>query len=142
MSNTPQISTDVDAVFQTYPADARAAMMSLRALIFQVAAGNPAVGPLSETLKWGEPSYLTEKTKSGSTIRIAWNRANPDRAALYFNCKTTLVARIQEIYPDVFSYQGNRAIAYPVNGPMPREALAHCIEMTLLYHKNKRMQPT
>jgi len=140
MTSPPEIAPDVDAVFQTYPPKARAAMMSLRALIFDAARTNPAVGPLTETLKWGVPSYLTEATKSGSTIRIAWDRAEPAQATLYFNCKTTLVDRMREIYPDTFSYQSNRVAAYPISAA-PVDALTHCIEMALLYHHNKRTRP-
>lgn len=138
MTDLPAISPDVAAVFQTYSPKARIAMMSLRGLIFEVACANPAVGPLTETLKWGVPSYLTEKTKSGSTIRISWSAAEPDQAALYFNCKTTLVDRMRDVYPDTFAYQSNRVAAYSISTPMPREALMHCIEMALLYHRNRR----
>ena len=37
--------------------------MFLRQLIFETAAATEVVGELEETLKWGEPSYLTPKTK-------------------------------------------------------------------------------
>jgi len=41
------------------------------ALIFQTGKGHQGVGALQETLKWGQPSYLTPETKaaarSGST---------------------------------------------------------------------------
>jgi len=137
MSSAPPISPDVDAVFQTYSASGRAAMAALRELIFEVAASNPAVGLLTETLKWGVPSYLTEASKSGSTIRISWDPANPDQASLYFNCKTTLVDRMREVYPDTFAYQSNRVVSYPISAP-PVDALTHCTEMALLYHRNKR----
>jgi len=137
MSGTPPVAPDVKAVFQTYSANGHAAINSLRTLIFQAAADNPAVGTLTETLKWGVPSYLTEASKSGSTIRISWDRASPDQASLYFNCKTTLVDRMREVYPDTFAYQSNRVVSYPLDAP-PVEALTHCIEMALLYHRNKR----
>ena len=44
--------------------------MKLRQLIFDVAAKTKDVGQLEETLKWGEPAYLTSESKSGSLIRI------------------------------------------------------------------------
>lgn len=138
MTITPIISPDVKTVFQTYSPEGRTAMMSLRALIFEVASANSAVGILTETLKWGVPSYLTEKSKSGSTIRISWSAAKPKQAALYFNCKTTLVDRMRDVYPDTFTFQSNRVAAYSIDARMPREALMHCIEMALLYHRNKR----
>jgi len=39
-------------------------------MIFDVAKKTPGVGKLEEDLRWGQPSYLTLETGSGSTIRI------------------------------------------------------------------------
>ena len=135
---TPPLPANVTAAYDSYPDAARDMLLNLRRLIFQTAAQNPAIGPLTETLKWGEPAYLTEASKSGSTIRMAWKPAKPDHGALYFNCKTTLVDRMREIYPTTFSFQGTRAVLFRLNQPLPNDALAHCIEMALKYHLNKR----
>ena len=132
------IPPPVKAAFDAFSEPARDVLLNVRTLIFQTAAANPAVGPLTETLKWGEPAYLTEETKSGSTIRMGWKPANPDHAALFFNCKTTLVDTMREIYPDTFTYQGTRAVLFRLDQPLPNDALAHCIEMALTYHRNKR----
>ena len=51
-------------------------MRALRSLLVEVAE-DLCVGPLTETLKWGEPAYLTEVTKAGTTVRIAWKPATP-----------------------------------------------------------------
>jgi len=45
-------------------------LMQLRKLIFDVASATEGVGELEETLKWGQPSYLTSQSKSGSTINF------------------------------------------------------------------------
>ena len=58
------------AVFKAYPPAMRSDLMKLREMMFEVAAATPGVGKLTETLKWGQPSYLTEETGSGSTVRI------------------------------------------------------------------------
>jgi len=135
---TPPVPTNVAAVYDSYPVAARDVLFAVRALIFQTAAQNPVIGPLTETLKWGEPAYLTEATKSGSTIRMAWKPGKPDHGALFLNCKTTLVDTMREIYSDTFTYQGTRAVLFPLDQPLPNDALAHCIEMALTYHRNKR----
>ena len=83
---------DVQAVFDSYPADIRKCLMELRNLLLETAADTEGVGPLEETLKWGEPSYLTSRSRSGSTIRMAWKAKTPDEYALYFNCQTSLIA--------------------------------------------------
>ncbi len=135
---TPSPPDHVKAALDAFPEPARDALLKVRSLIFQTAAGNPAVGPLTETLKWGEPAYLTEETKSGSTIRMGWKPANPDHGVLFFNCKTTLVDTMRDIYPDTFTYQGTRAVLFRLDQPLPNDALAHSIEMALTYHRNKR----
>jgi hypothetical protein len=58
---------DVAEVFEAVPHGPRSRLLRLRALIFDTATRLPEVGELEETLKWGEPSYLT-KNKSGTTL--------------------------------------------------------------------------
>jgi hypothetical protein len=57
----PPVST-VDAVFNAYPMPVKARLRALRRLIFQTAQTTKGVGALQETLKWGQPSYLTPET--------------------------------------------------------------------------------
>ena len=57
----------VDAVFRAYPAPLKTRLLALRRLIFDTAKTTKGVGALQQTLKWGQPSYLTTETKSGST---------------------------------------------------------------------------
>lgn len=111
--------------------------MFLRRLIFETAATTEGVGELEETLKWGEPSYLTPQTKSGSTVRINWKESLGDRYAIYFKCTTPLVSTFKEMYPTEFNYEKNRAILLNVNDDVPIEKLKNCIEMALTYHRIK-----
>ena len=78
----------VAEIFKSYPPNARRKLMALRELIFITAAAAEGVGEIEETLKWGEPAYITTKTKSGSTIRLGWKPSNPGQYAMYFNCQT------------------------------------------------------
>jgi len=71
--------------------------MHLRKLIFSVAMETPEIDDLEETLKWGEPSYLTI---GGSTVRVAWQERNPDKYGIYFNCNSELVGTFRELYSD------------------------------------------
>ena len=81
----------VERVFAAYPPAMRKKLLTLRELILRTAAETEGVGELEETLKWGEPAYLTSSTASGSTIRIDWKKKRPNEYAMYFNCQTTLV---------------------------------------------------
>ena len=63
-------------VYSSYLSLHREKLLLVRTLIFDIAKQTPVVGEIEETLKWGEPSYLT-KNKSGSTITLAWNKKKP-----------------------------------------------------------------
>jgi hypothetical protein len=128
---------NVAAVFAQFPAPVRQRLGQVRALIFQVANESPTVGPLTETLKWGEPAYLTEATGSGSTIRLGWPKTSPAHAAVYFNCKTTLVPIFREMFPREFAFSGNRAILLAADKAFEDDALSLCLRMALTYHAAK-----
>lgn len=108
--------------------------MRLRALIFDIAAATPGVGALEETLKWGEPAYLTSESGSGSTVRLGWKSRQPDQYALYFNCRTTLVDTFRTLFPTGLRFEGNRALVFAVNGKPPADTLRFCIMAALTYH--------
>jgi hypothetical protein len=136
MSNTAPIEPAVAAVFERHPSPVRGRLVELRALVFETAAATPGVGLIAETLKWGQPSYLTPETKSGTTIRID---ARPEGGvAMYVHCQTNLVARYRTLYPTAFRYEGDRAVLLSADAPLDREALRHCIALALTYHQRKR----
>jgi hypothetical protein len=126
----------VASVFKAYPADVRRRLMALRALMFETAATD-GVGPLTETLKWGQPSYLTEETGSGSTVRI--DRLKKGNGyAIYFHCQSGLIGQFKAIYPDTFRYDGKRCIVFEVKDRLPKRALAHCVGLALTHHLRKK----
>lgn len=134
----PTIPDKVAAVFEAYPVALREKLLALRALIFETAARTEGVGTLEETLRWGEPSYLTSETKSGSTVRLNRVKGTDDQYAIYFNCQTTLVETFRQMYPDVFTYSGNRAIVFDMDDTVPANELGHCIALVLCYHLDKK----
>jgi hypothetical protein len=127
----------VDAVFGAYPNPVKAKLLALRRLIFDTAKATKGVGTLQEALKWGQPSYLTTESKSGSTIRIDQVKTEAGRYAVYFHCQTDLVETFRELYPEL-SYGGNRAILLDAGDKLPEAALRHCIALALTYHARKR----
>lgn len=129
---------DVEAVFANYPPDVRARLLRLRQLIFDTAASIAGVGPLEETLRWGEPSYLTTQSKSGSMVRIHWKPSDGDYYRVYFHCQTNLVATFRALYPIELQYDGNRSIALPRRDAAPIDALRHCITLALTYHSSRK----
>ena len=127
----------VASVFKAYPADIRRRLMVLRALMFETAAKTEGVGRLTETLKWGQPSYLTAETGSGSTVRIDRLKKGSGYA-IYFHCQSGLVGQFKAIYPDTFRYGGKRAIVFDAKDRLPKRALAHCIGLALTHHLRKK----
>jgi hypothetical protein len=128
----------VDAVFSAYPKPLKAKLLALRRLIFDTAKTTKGVGAVQETLKWGQPSYLTPETKSGSTIRIDRVKSDANRYAVYFHCQTDLVETFRELYPTELRYGGNRSILLDTEDDIPEPALRHCVALALTYHLNKR----
>ncbi|GLH80806.1 hypothetical protein SSBR45G_57150 [Bradyrhizobium sp. SSBR45G] len=137
----PAMPAAVAAVFATYPKRLRARLEALRRLILDTARTTTGVGALEETLKWGQPSYLTAETGSGSTIRIDRVKSEPGRYALYVHCQTDLIATFRELYPEL-TYVGNRCILLDESAAPPEEALRHCIALALTYHRSKHRMGT
>ena len=106
----------------------------LRQLILETASETEAVKELEETLKWGEPSYLTKK---GSTIRLNRRKAADDEYAIYFKCTSKLVPTFREVFGDTFTYENNRAIVFKLEDDVPTEELKRCIAAALTYHSVK-----
>lgn len=111
-------------------------MQVLRKLVIETAKETDEISELEETLKWGEPSYLT---KIGSTLRMDWKAKFPDQYALYFQCTSRLVKTFRILFKNKFSFEGNRAIIFQMGDKIPAEVLKHCIKAALTYHKVKHL---
>ncbi|MCA0319830.1 MAG: DUF1801 domain-containing protein [Proteobacteria bacterium] len=109
----------------------------VRDLVLATAAATPGVGPIEQALKWGQPSFLTTETGSGSTIRMDAAKSRPGGYAVYFHCQTNLVETFRGLYPDVFHFEGNRALHLNAADPLPAEELRHCLALALTYHQRK-----
>jgi hypothetical protein len=136
---TLQIKTDplVETVFENYPVHVRKSIEHLRDLILETAHETEEITEIEETLKWGEPSYLT---KQGSTLRIDWKEKKPDQYSMFFKCTSKLVPSFKSSFPDdLFSFEGNRAIVFRFEEKVPAVALKKCIRAALLYHKVKNI---
>jgi hypothetical protein len=130
---TPFSNPEVKAKFDAYPKRARLKLLGLRELLFETAAATVGVGEIEETLKWGEPAYVT-KNKSGSTVRMDWKQKAPDRYALYFHCQTNLVETFRTLFPHDFSFEGNRALLFGIDEAISKDAVSMCLARALTYH--------
>lgn len=123
---------DVQRRFAGYPEPAATRMRALRQLLLVTAENTDGVGPIEETTKWGEPAYLC---KGGTTIRMDHKAKAPEQYALYVSCNTTLIPTFRELYGDVLTFEGNRAIVFRVDEELPIQAVQHCIRLALTYHR-------
>lgn len=117
------------------PETERACALKLRDLFFQIAAETPGVGPLHETLKWGQPAYLTQETGSGTTLRL--NCPGDGGCQVLVHCQTSLIADFRDHFPDAFDYQGNRAIGVGATVDVDESMLSAFIRNALTYHMKK-----
>ena len=132
-----RIDPAVAAVLDSYPRPLKSKLLALRALILDTARKTEGVGRLEEAMKWGQASYLTSESRSGSTVRIDRVKSADDQVAVYFHCQTNLVETFRELYPEL-SYSGNRAILLDAGAPLPKAELGHCVALALTYHLKKR----
>ena len=127
---------EVAMVFANYPATVRSQMLALRALVIATAEEIEGLTLLEETLKWGEPSFVT---KHGSTLRMDWKAKSPDQYALYFKCTSKLVATFQLVFGATFQYEGKRALVFSLPQSLPIPEVKACIKAALTYHKVKHL---
>ena len=126
----------VELKFQTYPEEVKLKLDYLRNLILEVAKEIDTIREIEETLKWGEPSYLT---KNGSTLRMDWKSKTPDQYAMYFKCTSRLVETFRVVFENIFEFEGSRAIVFKLDDEIPVDELKACIKATLTYHKVKHL---
>jgi hypothetical protein len=123
----------VKQVLESYPSAATEPALRLRTTIYQCA-NELGIDDLTETLKWGEPSYLN---KQGSTLRFAWYEKNADVLSIFVNCNSKLMSWVESRHPHVFKTVGKREIQLPIDQPWPEKALKDVITLALNYHTFK-----
>lgn len=129
------MDANVKSLIESYPNPARDYLMQIRELIYDIAE-NESLGAITETLKWGEPSYASKK---GSPIRMDWKAKNPESVSIFFNCKTTLVETFRELHANALQLNGNREIIISTAEPLPVDELRSCLVMALRYHDLKKL---
>ncbi len=103
-----------------------------------VASETRGVDAITETLKWGQISYLTHKPRSGTTLRIDRYPRETQQVALFVHCQTTLVDSFRSMHPDAFAYEGTRAVVWDDLDESQVNVLKDFIEFALTYHQRKQ----
>ncbi|MEQ8292421.1 MAG: DUF1801 domain-containing protein [Roseovarius sp.] len=126
------IPDPVRDVIDGYPPEARKGVLALRGLILAVASRLPEVGPLDETLKWGQPAYLPRRPRTGTTLRIGLHKEA--RFALFAPCQITIISTYGETFPAWDRLDGDRAVLFDTPSQVEPERLAHLVRHALTYH--------
>src|SRR5690606_2522937 len=122
-------TAEVEAVFASYPERPRRRLFELRQLVFDVADDLPGGGPVQETLKWGEPAYLTPTTKAGSTLRLGWKAQRPGCYSMFVHCRTSLVDTFRLSFPELHCID-DREVRFLASESVPAAA-RDCIALAL-----------
>lgn len=118
-------------VFDGLPPAVRRRLLEVRALISRVARENTEIGPLSATLKWGEPADLTEATRSGITVRLGRVGSAETECAVLVNCRKSLIDEFRSRFPDAFRFAGSRALLLDTEAALPALPLSACLHRAL-----------
>lgn len=129
-------------VLSAYPAPMKEALLVLRRLILETASETEGVGPIEEALRWGQLSFITTVSGSGSTIRIDALRDEPTKYAIFFHCQSGLIADFRNRYPGKMHFVGERSIEFSLEQPLPVAELKHCISLALTHHLRKKAGKT
>lgn len=125
---TPKVKAAYDAFGQKQ----RVIALILRELVFEVAMDTPQAGEVEETLKWGQPSFITPKTKSGSTLRIGVTKSGD--TGLYAHCGTSIISDYAATFPGDDRIDGNRGVLFSTADDIAKDRLRHLIRHGLTYH--------
>lgn len=135
MSQIPDLPKPVARVLDAFPPAPRRKLLQVRSLIYTAAARNSEIGPISETLKWGQPSYVPEAPRTGTAMRLGWSDKTPEVIHLFVHCQTTLIDTYRTLVGDELSFEGNRAIVVPLKPALPKTTLALCVDAAFTYYK-------
>lgn len=128
------IQSDIEAIVQDYPPEIQSRFQEFQTMVLELANRTEDINKLEESLKWGEPAF---KSNIGSPFRFGWSTKRPDQFGIYFICTTTLVETFRQLYPDFFTFDGNRGLIFSPGKEFPKEPLIHCLELALRYKKVK-----
>lgn len=101
-----------NAVLANYPDTVRSKMQVLIELVIETAEETESIDQLEETLKWGEPGFVT---KYGSNLRMDWKEKALKQYAMYFQCSSRLVETFRNVFGPKFQYEGNRALVFQLD---------------------------
>ena len=133
MSVSPPIPAEVQPAFDEVTPPERAVLLQLRSLIYSNVSEIPEAGAVTETLKWGQPSY---SVPTGTPIRLGLTSSGTP--ALFVHCQTSVVSDARPVFDGDVVFEGNRAVLVPVDQAFPEEVIGQIIHAALTYRQKTR----
>ncbi|MEM7489361.1 MAG: DUF1801 domain-containing protein [Pseudomonadota bacterium] len=131
---------EVAAAFEAFPVAVRPRLLDLRTRIFEIAAALPTVGPLEESLKWGQPAYRPVRPRTGTTIRLGVPRSGG--YAIYTHCGSSVMADLRAVAGADLRFDGRRGLLFAAGETPPEAPVAMLIRAALTYHRPGRSEAT
>jgi len=128
-----KIAKQVQTIYDSYPVKIRRNLLKVREIIYSVALENEEIGAIEETLKWGEPSYLTHSPKSGTTIRLGTVKNSKTEFSISVHCQTSLISDFKILHPEL-NYEKNRSLIFSTDTAVPFQTIRLFIYLALRYH--------
>lgn len=123
--------TDVDKTIVGFDAQARARAQDLRRMIHDAAAHLTV--PISESLKWGQPSFATP---GGTPLRLG---PIDGGLSVFVHCQTTVIHEMAARFPNL-RLRGSRAFELPHAEPLPTAPLQRMITRALTYKSGPALE--
>lgn len=136
MMKYPFASQRVEEAYNLSDTIAREGLLLLRDMIFETAQGRPEIGSIEETLRWGQPAYLTPQTKAGTTLRLGVSKFA--RFALFVHCQSRLIPEYLSAYPMWDRVDGTRAVLFDHATEIDPLRHGWLIEQALTYRLRKK----
>ena len=128
----PFASPEVAAAFDGFAPSPRAGLLALRRMILEEAAALSQIGPVEECLRWGQPAYLTPRTKAATTLRLGTARTG--EFTLFVHCRTRLIPDFTAQFPGRDRVEGTRAVIFDHASQIDSLRHGWLIRLALTYH--------
>jgi hypothetical protein len=133
MKHTKFENLEIKKVYDRFPKEMKTKILEVREIIFEVGKNNNKINKITETLKWGEPTYQRDRSKDGSPIKINHKKTMENYFSISVISSTNLINKIKELYPKAFQFNGDREIIINANKKLPKTEIYHFIELALMY---------
>ncbi|MEP4248592.1 hypothetical protein [Tateyamaria sp.] len=131
-----QLAPALHDLVARWPEPARRHFLAARGIILDVSE-TAQIGPLNESLKWGQPAWRPRRPRIGVTLRLDWSDKTPDRLMAFVDCKTDLADQMSTRFPGKFENDGRRALAFDLKAPLPGDAIAQLAQFAFTYYRLK-----